>query len=112
GDDDDDVKHYTVDAQGRIHLDSTLPKDVWGLSGIMVHSRSPALVMNLMYDINNGVDATAVNPASTMRDFFAVFLQPSTIVLQITVALTTIVAGVGILVSIYNSVSARLREIA
>jgi putative ABC transport system permease protein len=110
--DDDDVKHYTVDAQGRIHLDDSLPKDVWGLSGIMVRSRSPALVMGLMYDINNGEEAAAVNPASTMRQFFAIFLKPSTIVLQIIVGLTTIVAGVGILVSIYNSVSARLREIA
>jgi putative ABC transport system permease protein len=112
GGDDDDVKHYTVDANGRIHLDTTLPKDVWGLSGIMVRSRSPALVMGLMYNINNGEEAAAVNPASTMREFFAIFLKPSTIVLQIIVALTTVVAGVGILVSIYNSVSARLREIA
>ncbi|HEY1686872.1 MAG TPA: ABC transporter permease, partial [Tepidisphaeraceae bacterium] len=70
------------------------------------------LVMGLMYNINNGEEAAAVNPASTMRQFFAIFLKPSTIVLQIIVALTTVVAGVGILVSIYNSVSARLREIA
>lgn len=110
--DDDDVKHYTVDADGRIHLDASLPQTVWGLSGIMVRSRSPALVMGLMYNINNGQEAAAVNPASTMRQFFAIFLKPSTIVLQVIVALTTIVAGVGILVSIYNSVSARLREIA
>lgn len=110
--DDDDVKHYTVDANGRIHLDSSLPKDVWAVSGIMVKTRSPALVMGLMYNVNNGEEATAVNPASTMRQFFAIFLEPSTIVLQVIVALTTIVAGVGILVSIYNSVSARLREIA
>lgn len=106
----DDVKHYTVDAQGRIHLD--IPRKIWGISGIMMRSRSPALVLGFMYDINNGKEAAAVNPASTMRQFFAIFLKPSTIVLQVIVALTTIVAGVGILVSIYNSVAARLREIA
>jgi putative ABC transport system permease protein len=108
--DHDEEKHYTVDADGRIHL--ILPKEVWSLSGIMIKSRSPALVMGFMYNINNGQEAAAVNPASVMRDFFAIFLKPSTVVLQTIVGMVTIVAGIGILVSIYNSVSARLKEIA
>jgi putative ABC transport system permease protein len=53
-----------------------------------------------------------VNPASVMRDFFQVFLSPSSKMLQAVAYLVTVVAGVGILVSIYNSISARMKEIA
>jgi putative ABC transport system permease protein len=54
----------------------------------------------------------AVNPAETMRTFFQTFLAGSSIVLLLIAILVTIVAAVGILVSIYNAISARLREIA
>jgi putative ABC transport system permease protein len=47
-----------------------------------------------------------------MHDFFENFLRGPTLVLLLIAALVTVVAAVGILVSIYNSVSARLREIA
>ena len=57
-------------------------------------------------------DAGAVNPASTMREFFGVFLKPSMLLLQAVSWLVLVVAAVGILVSIYNSVSARKQEIA
>jgi putative ABC transport system permease protein len=108
--DEHEEKHYTVDPQGHIHL--TLPKEDWELTGVMIKSRSGYAATMLLYIVNNGQEATAVNPASTMRDFFNVFLKPSTMLLQLIVGLVTVVAGVGILVSIYNSVSARLREIA
>ncbi len=48
-----------------------------------------------------------------MREFFDDFLTcPTPIVLLVVAFLVSIVAAVGILVSIYNSVSARMREIA
>jgi putative ABC transport system permease protein len=47
-----------------------------------------------------------------MRDFFDTFLSSGTWVLLVIAFLVTVVAGVGILVSIYNSVTARRREIA
>jgi ABC-type antimicrobial peptide transport system permease subunit len=47
-----------------------------------------------------------------VREFFQAFLQPSSKLLQWVSYLVTVVASVGILVSIYNSVSARMREIA
>jgi putative ABC transport system permease protein len=111
GDDDEhEHEHYSIGPDGRVKLD--LPKDVWGLSGIMVKARGGFAVQTLQYIINNGQEAAAVNPATEMRNFFAVFLQPSTVLLLIITVLVTVVAAVGILVSIYNSVSARLREIA
>jgi ABC-type antimicrobial peptide transport system permease subunit len=57
-------------------------------------------------------DIEQVNPASVMREFFANFLSGTTTLLLVIACLVSVVAAVGILVSIYNSVSARLREIA
>jgi putative ABC transport system permease protein len=106
----EEVEHYTVAPDGTIQLQ--LPKDVWGLSAILVRSRGGFNASNLIYSINNGRDAAAVNPATVMREFFQNFLSGSTIVLLLISLMVTIVAAVGILVSIYNSVSARSREIA
>jgi putative ABC transport system permease protein len=106
----EEVEHYTVRPDGTIDLQ--LPKDIWGLSAILVRSRSPFAAQTLMYNLNNGREAGAVNPASTMREFFDIFLRPSMLLLQAVSWLVLIVAAVGILVSIYNSVSARKQEIA
>jgi len=47
-----------------------------------------------------------------MKQFFDTFLKGTSLVLLVLAALVSVVAAVSILVSIYNSVSARLREIA
>jgi len=54
----------------------------------------------------------AVNPANVMRMFFSTFFSGTEELLLVIALLVTIVAAMGILVSIYNSVSARTREIA
>jgi putative ABC transport system permease protein len=86
----------------------------WEVSGVYVKSKGPIQAENLVYHINNGLipEAIAVNPGPVMRTFFNTFLQPSTMLLLLIAVLVSVVAGVGILVSIYNSVSARNREIA
>jgi putative ABC transport system permease protein len=86
--------------------------DQWEISGIQVQTRGGASEAQLEYFLNNSTDVMCVNPASVMRDFFDTFLKPTRQLLLIICSLVTIVAAVGILVSIYNSVSARLREIA
>jgi putative ABC transport system permease protein len=68
--------------------------------------------MALMYEFNNNNEAAAVNPAQEMRQFFDTFLTPSHWLLLGISILVSIVAAVSILVSIYNSVAARKREIA
>ena len=66
-----------------------------------------------MYMLNNSpMPVMGVNPASVMREFFNTFLRGSSLLLLAVAALVTLVAAVSILVSIYNSVSARLKEIA
>jgi putative ABC transport system permease protein len=47
-----------------------------------------------------------------MRDFFNTFLKPSTQVLMIVVLVVVATAAVSILVSIYNAIANRTREIA
>jgi putative ABC transport system permease protein len=101
---------YHVLEDGTIELE--LPKEIWAVSAVLIKARSAPMAFSLIYNIRNGPEAEAVNPAETMRTFFANFLSGPSLVLLLIVFLVTIVAGIGILVSIYNSVSARLREIA
>ncbi|MGB7157863.1 MAG: ABC transporter permease [Tepidisphaeraceae bacterium] len=103
-------EHFTRNPDGTFTLD--LPKEKWMVSAILVRSRGPFQGSSLMYQITNGPDAMAVNPASVMREFFSNFLDSSARILLLISLLVTIVAGVSILVSIYNSVSARKKEIA
>ncbi len=111
GDDEDEPDHFTVDpVTQKIHL--SLPKEVWGLSAILVKTGTPFAANTLMYNISNGRDAQAANPATVMREFFGNFLDSTIQVLLLISLLVTIVAAVSILVSIYNSVAARQREIA
>ncbi len=105
---------YDVRADGSIELH--LPKKDWVLSAVLVKGRgaenSGPMVRDLMYKFFVRNDALAVNPASVMREFFDTFMKGSTLVLLLVSGLVTVVAAVGILVSIYNSVAARKREIA
>jgi putative ABC transport system permease protein len=96
-----------------IHLNiQKLPREDWLISAILVQSRGGVTEKLLEYNLNNGTDVMACNPAQVMRQFFNTFLQPLQWLLLLICSLVTIVAAVGILVSIYNSVSARLKEIA
>jgi putative ABC transport system permease protein len=110
-DDGEDPDVYHLDEHGDIIPD--LPPAEWELSAILVKSRSGFAAQQLMYNFKVIDDrASAINPATVMRQFFDTFLSGSTLVLLLIALLVTIVAAVGILVSIYNSVAGRLREIA
>lgn len=109
--DEDEKKNYTVDPKtGEFKI--TLDPKVWALSGIMVQSRGGVTLQRLQYIINNGTDIMDVNPAEQMHGFLDTFLKPSQMILLAIASLVTVIAAVSILVSIYNSVSARTREIA
>ena len=112
-----DAEHHHDEHQYELNPDGTftvtLPKEEWVVSAIMVKARGGFQAQNLLYRykmIDNS--ASAANPADEMRKFFDTFLKGSTIVLLLISLLVIIVAAVGILVAIYNSVSARMREIA
>ena len=101
---------YCLNPDGTIDLH--LPKEDWRISAILVRTRGAFHSMGIQWSINNGKEAMAVNPAAEMRTFFDTFLRGSTLILFIISILVTVVAAVSILVSIYNSISARRKEIA
>jgi putative ABC transport system permease protein len=106
----DDVKHYTINPDGTFTLQ--LPKEAWEVSAILVQSRGAFRGQALVYNLNLLPDVMAVNPAGVMQEFFATFLSSSAMVLLVIAGLVTIVAAASIMTTIYNSVSARRREIA
>jgi putative ABC transport system permease protein len=123
--DDDDVPKYKLLYGDELDPDlphkqeyvfPDTPKSEWEISAIMIKSRGGVTGGELSYQIKNGglpgVNIQAVNPAEVMREFFNTFFKGSTTVLLVIALLVSIVAAIGILVSIYNSVSARNREIA
>lgn len=112
-DEGEDPDAYHLDEQGDIVPD--LPQDEWEISAILVKVRggSGYNANMLLYNFKVIDDrATAVSPASVMREFFDTFLKGSANVLLSISVLVTVVAGASITTSIYNAVSARLREIA
>ena len=101
---------YHLNADGTIHLH--VEREKWVVSAILVRSRGGFQSQALVWQLRQGPDAQAVLPARVMYDFYEAFLNRSTLLLLIISVLVTVVAAVSILVSIYNSVSARLKEIA
>jgi putative ABC transport system permease protein len=101
---------YRENADGTIDID--LPQKDWRITGIFVQNYGGFPQMLLTYQINNLPDAMAVNPAMIMVEFTDKFLSNSTQILLVIAFLVVVVAAISILVSIYNSVANRRREIA
>lgn len=107
----EDPDAYHLDDTGNIVPD--LPPDEWQISAILVQSRGGFQVQQLLYNFKVIDDrATAANPATVMKEFFDTFLSGSTKVLLLISAFVTLVAAASIMTTIYNSVSARQKEIA
>jgi putative ABC transport system permease protein len=111
----EDPDAYHLDEHGDIVPD--LPQDEWEISAILVQTRgypdSGFQAQWLIYNFKVIDDrAVAVSPASVMREFFKTFLSGSSTVLLLISLFVTVVAAASIMTTIYNSVSARLREIA
>jgi putative ABC transport system permease protein len=105
----DHEEAYCLNEDGTIDLH--LPKEEWRLSAVLLRTIY-GKTQSIIFQVNNLPYAAAVNPAREMRSFFDTFFKGSRLVLLLISALVTVVAAVGILVSIYNSVAARLKEIA
>jgi len=74
----------------------------------------PTNAMDLDYAINKGKDRTAmaVKPAYVVQDLLDNIVGPIRLVLLVLTILIILVAGISILVSIYNSMSERSHDIA
>jgi len=83
---------------------------------VVVPERPPGLVEKVAFELNNGtfdgVQVQAVVPGRVVASLFERFVGKLEAVLLVMAVLIVVVAGVGIMVSIYNSMSERRREIA
>lgn len=104
-------EHYTLQDD---HIVLKEPQSEWQVSAGLVRATSSLIGYRFAAELNQRLDfaVSAANPARVMGDFYRTFFRASTIVLLLIALLVSIVAAVSILVSIYNSVSARRREIA
>ena len=108
-------ENYALDPKTGVIYPRT-PKEDWQASGIFVSNGSGGNVGQrrgrVEWAVNHRPEAMAASPADVMGAFFDQFLKGPAQLLLLVTALVTVVAAVSILVSIYNSVSARRREIA
>jgi putative ABC transport system permease protein len=89
-----------------------LPESQRELTAILVRTKTPTAGIFLPNRINEGNVAQAVLPIREIRGLFDAIVGPIQLVLLVLTVLIVIVSGIGILVSIYNSMSERRREIA
>jgi putative ABC transport system permease protein len=89
-----------------------LPEDQREVTAILIRSSSPTVGLTLPRSINKGPIAQAVMPIGEIRKLFDGLIGNLQMILLVLAALIVVVAGIGIMVSIYNSMSDRRREIA
>jgi putative ABC transport system permease protein len=84
------------------------------LSAILIRTdkSKPFLAFDLKNVINKGSEAQAVEPTREISEFLAGIIGNIRLLLLVLAVLVVVVAGIGIMVSIYNSMSDRKHEIA
>jgi putative ABC transport system permease protein len=94
------------------HAPHPIPDDLKEVSFILVRTKSSIGSLMLGAEINEGMRAQAVNPIIVISKLMKLFVGNMRKLLLFLTALIVVVAGIGIFVSIYNSMSDRKREIA
>jgi putative ABC transport system permease protein len=94
------------------HAPHPIPDDLKEVSFILVRTKSSIASLMLGAEINEGMRAQAVNPIIVISRLMKLFVGNMRKLLLFLTALIVVVAGIGIFVSIYNSMSDRKREIA
>jgi putative ABC transport system permease protein len=96
------------------HHDGPLPEEKREVTAILVkfYPDTIADVQGLTRKINEGDAAMAVAPRSEITRLFDNIIGPVLTLLGVVAVVIVIVAGVGVVVSIYNSMIERRREIA
>ena len=109
--DDDEHAHDDHDHDGHMHEVDDKYKEITAIL-VCTDMSKPKLAM-VLDDVVNGEEvAQAVRPARVIFDLFDGIVGNVQLLLMILATLVVVVAGVGILVSIYNSMSDRRHEIA
>lgn len=82
------------------------------VSAILVRTGMPFFGAQMANVINEGVQAQAVAPVGEITKLLTTIVSPLLTALMVITVITCVVAAVGILVSIYNSMNDRRRDIA
>ena len=116
--DHDEHEHGNHGHEDHAKLRKPLPADQREVTSILVRMAGQDDVLavlnaqQLTKDLNEGRDAQAVAPVREVKKILGTFVEPTRwILLALTVAIV-IVACIGVMVSIYNSMNERTREIA
>lgn len=103
--------HHHEAGDGHAHLHK-IPDELKEVSYIFVRTEKPSQAIFLASDLNELKIAQAVNPIPVMARLMNDLVGNIQLALLVLTVLIVIVAGIGIFVSIYNSMSDRRREIA
>ncbi len=107
-----DVEHSAGTAHEHGHGDSEEHRQVSAILVCTNGARQPQLAMSLPTVINEGAVAQAVLPSRVIRELFNGIVGNVRLLLLVLAVLVVIVSGIGILVSIYNSMNDRRHDIA
>jgi putative ABC transport system permease protein len=107
-------EHSQEGEYDRAHARTPLPVEQREVTSILVLCNSPLGPQALVHAINKGENriAQAVAPALEVEMLMKSMVDPIRLVLLVLTVLIVIVAGISILVSIYNSMSERSHDIA
>ncbi len=104
--------HSGHDHSGHDHHHEPLPDDQREVTAILVLAADDLLSSSMQNTINEGETAQAVSPIRVISDFFKTMVNAVSIALLSLTVLIIVVSGIGIMVSIYNSMNERRRDIA
>jgi putative ABC transport system permease protein len=91
------------------HQTAPIQKEV---TSILVQCKTPIAARLLAGELKKGSKAQGVNPILPMQELMTTIVGPIQQLLLVMTAMIVLVSGIGIFVSIYNSMTARRREIA
>ena len=86
-------------------------RDPRGLSAVMLSTKAGFYRTRIFRSVNDRLDAQAVYPSQEVRKLFSIIGQGD-MVLRLITALIVVVALVGVMVALYNTMGARRREFA
>ncbi|MEZ6045490.1 MAG: ABC transporter permease [Planctomycetaceae bacterium] len=96
------------------HHDHGVPDEMKEVTSIFIlmKDNDDYAAFNMMNELKTGFQAQAVNPIQVMTDLMQSLIGNVQKMMLVLIALIIVVSGIGIFVSIYNSMADRRREIA
>lgn len=109
-----DHEHEHGHEHGHAHAHNPLPESQREVTAVLIRTNPKNILANKLLQriINKGRDAQAVQPAVEIFSLFDTIISNLQLLLLALAVLVIAVAGIGIMVSIYNSMSDRRRDIA